>query len=79
MKDKGKIEVKILRTLFCRTPPGECFWYLENLTFKLLILTKFAHLINIFGKLYIDEEKRRFQDFYFTVYLLEEQLLAWKV
>ena len=33
--------------LFYGIPPGHCFWYLEKFTFKLLILSKFFHLINI--------------------------------
>ena len=53
LKIKAKIYAKTLRILFYRTPPGDCFWYLENLTFKLLILNKFAHSINIVGKLYV--------------------------
>ena len=48
---------KLLRTPFYRTPPDDCFWYLENLTFKLLILGKFVHSF-------------RFHDFHFIVELL---------
>ena len=44
---------KILRTPFYRTLPFDCYWHLENLTFKLLILNKFAHSINIVGTLYL--------------------------
>ena len=43
---------KILRTSLYRTLLDNCFWYLENLTFKLLILNKFARSINIVSKLY---------------------------
>ena len=47
----------IFRTSFPRTPLEgciwcDCFWYLENLIFKLLIPNKFAPSINIVGKLY---------------------------
>ena len=40
---------------FYRTPPDGCFWYLENLTFKHLILNKFVHLINICPHAIFDE------------------------
>ena len=39
--------------LFYSTRPGDCFWYLESLTFKLLILNKFVHSIKIFSKQYL--------------------------
>ena len=43
---------KVSRTSFYRTPPDDCSWYyLVNLTFKLLILSKFIHSINIVGML----------------------------
>ena len=35
------------------TPPDECFWYLENLAFKHLILSKLVHSINIADTLYL--------------------------
>ena len=44
---------KFLKTFFCKTPPGDCFWHLENLTFKLLILNKFLHSISIVDTLYL--------------------------
>ena len=43
LKTKAKIKAKILRTPFYKTPTGDCLWYLENLTFGLLIQNKFAH------------------------------------
>ena len=30
--------------IFYRIPPGDCFWYLENWTFKLLLLNNFFWL-----------------------------------
>ena len=43
---------KILSTSLYRTLLDNSFWYLENLTFKLLKLNKFARSINIVSKLY---------------------------
>ena len=47
----------ILKNVFNRTSPGDCFWYFENLTFKRLILniwilTLILTLINIVGTLF---------------------------
>ena len=39
------LQQKMLRTPFYRTPPDDWFWYLENLTFKHLILNKFVYSI----------------------------------
>ena len=39
---------KNFKNVFCRTLPGECFWYLENLTFRLLILSKICSLDQYF-------------------------------
>ena len=36
---------KNFKNTFYRTPPGYSFWYLENMRFKLLILSKFVHSI----------------------------------
>ena len=41
------------KNTFLQDTPDECFWYLENLTFKLLILNQFVHSINIVGTLYL--------------------------
>ena len=46
---------KMLRTPFYRTLLDSCFWYLENLTFKHLILNKFVHSINICRQAIFDE------------------------
>ena len=46
-------KIFILKTPFYSTPPGDCFWYLENLTHKPLMLDKFVHSINIDGTLYL--------------------------
>ena len=39
--------------LFYRIPPGDSFWYIENLTFKLFILNKFIYSINVVDTLYL--------------------------
>ena len=44
---------KFLRTPILQKAPGDCFRYFKNLTFKLLILNKFVHSINIVGTLYL--------------------------
>ena len=59
---------KMLRTLFYKTPPDDIdsssFWYLQNLTFKHLILSKFVDLFNICRHAIFDEQNRRFQGFH---------------
>ena len=46
-------KIFILRTPFQRTHPDDCVWYLENSTFKLLILNKFVNSINIVDRISI--------------------------
>ena len=40
------------RTLILRDTSGDWFWYLEKLSFRILILSKFVHLINIVSMLH---------------------------
>ena len=56
-------KIFILRMPFYSTPPGDCFWYLENFTPKPLMLDKFAHSINIVGTLYLISRNADFRNF----------------
>ena len=66
----------MLRAPFYRTAPDDCLWYLENLTSKFLILSKFIHSIYIVGTLYL---MTRYVDFRASILQLQEQFLAWKI
>ena len=67
----------ILQTPFYRTAPDDGFWYLENLTFKLLILSKFIHSVYIVSTLYL---MTRNVDFRASILQLQEPLkIAWKI
>ena len=71
---------KLLGTPFYRTPPDGCFWYLENLTFKQLILSQFAHSINLVNTLYLMSRNVNFRTSSLQLsYYDSNSYLAWKI
>ena len=66
-----------VRNTFLRTAPDDGFWYLENLTFKHLILSKFIQSIYIVSTLYLMTGN---VDFRASILQLQEPLnIAWKI